>query len=50
MLVAVALGVAYLALRATVLAPVDTHGASVHKLVVHSKAVSPGPEGRRRRP
>jgi S-formylglutathione hydrolase FrmB len=38
-LVAVALGVAYLALRATVLAPVDTHGASVDKLAIHSKAV-----------
>jgi enterochelin esterase-like enzyme len=30
---------AYLVLRATVLAPVDTHGASVDDLVVHSKAV-----------
>lgn len=35
---AVAPGIVYLALRATILAPVDTHGASVHKFVIHSKA------------
>jgi enterochelin esterase-like enzyme len=40
-LVLVGLGVtvAYLALRATILAPVDTHGASVHRLAIDSKAV-----------
>lgn len=33
------LGAAYLVLRATVLAPVDTHGAKVSHIVIHSKAV-----------
>ena len=33
------LGIAYLVLRATVLAPVDTHGLRVEHLTVHSRAV-----------
>lgn len=31
--------IAYLILRVTILAPVDTHGASVNDLVIHSRAV-----------
>jgi predicted esterase len=51
--------VAYLVLRATLLAPVDTHGASVHRFTVDSKAVgrelgvavvAPGGEGPSHRP
>jgi S-formylglutathione hydrolase FrmB len=34
--------VAYLVLRGTILAPVDTHGASVHRFAVDSKAVGRG--------
>jgi poly(3-hydroxybutyrate) depolymerase len=39
LLVAFSLAAAYLALRATILAPVDTHGASVHRFTIDSKAV-----------
>src|SRR5213076_2871576 len=55
----VALGIAYLVLSATILAPVDTHGAEVDVLVVHSKAVGrdlhvgivvPGGDGPAHRP
>ena len=39
LLAAAAIAVAYFVLSATVLAPVDTHGAKVLHLTIHSKAV-----------
>lgn len=55
----VAVGIAYLVLRATILAPVDTHGASVHRFAIDSKAIGrsldvgtvvPGGDGPSHRP
>jgi len=39
LLAGLGVALAYLVLRATVLAPVDTHGASVHRFSIDSKAV-----------
>src|SRR4051794_14566096 len=39
LLVVIAIAIAYLVLSATVLAPVDTHGATVAHVVIHSRAV-----------